>query len=296
MDRILAVLKEELGKRPSAQPLAELDIKEDNIMLTDCHMHTLCSPDGCAPLADMAAAALAAGMDAICVTDHCDLLDLRGEFDDSFRWAPIEEQLALARPQFEGRLPIRKGIELGEAWEDPQLAGRIVGQPGVDFVIGSVHNLSREDGGQDFFYVNYDCEETCHKVLGSYFNCMESLSQLSCFDVVGHVIYPLRYMNGRDGNHVTLEAYLPQLERIFRNLISRDRGIEVNTCRGQTVEDWRQTLALYRDCGGRIVTLGSDAHEPRDVGKGIAQAAALLKEYSFDLAVFAGRQPQFFKL
>lgn len=265
-------------------------------MLTDCHMHTLCSPDGCAPLADMAAAALKAGMSAICVTDHCDLLDVHGQPDSSFRWKPIEEQLSLARPQFAGALPIRMGVELGEAWEDPALSQRITSHPELDFVIGSVHNLSREDGGLDFYYVNYDCEEICHKVLRSYFGCMEALSQLDCFDVVGHVIYPLRYMNIRDGNHVTLDAYLPQLERIFHNLIAHDKGIEVNTCRGQTVEDWRQTLALYRDCGGRIITLGSDAHEPRDVGKGIAQAAALLKEYGFDLAVFAGRQPQFFKL
>lgn len=265
-------------------------------MLTDCHMHTLCSPDGCAPLADMAAAALKAGMSAICVTDHCDLLDVHGQPDSSFRWAPIEEQLSLARPQFAGALPIRMGVELGEAWEDPALSQRITSHPELDFVIGSVHNLSREDGGLDFYYVNYDCEEICHKVLRSYFGCMEALSQLDCFDVVGHVIYPLRYMNIRDGNHVTLDAYLPQLERIFHNLIAHDKGIEVNTCRGQTVEDWRQTLALYRDCGGRIVTLGSDAHEPRDVGKGIAQAAALLKEYDFDLAVFEKRQPHFIKL
>ena len=265
-------------------------------MLTDCHMHTLCSPDGCAPLTDMAAAALVAGMDAICVTDHCDLLDVHGKPDASFRWEPVEEQLALARPLFEGRLPIRKGVELGEAWTDPDLATRIALRDGIDFVIGSVHNLSRADGGLDFYYVNYSCEEACHKVLRSYFGCMEVLSTLPCFDVVGHVIYPLRYMNERDGNHVTLDTYLPQLERIFHNLIAHDKGIEVNTCRGRTVEDWRQTLSVYKDCGGRIVTLGSDAHEPQDVGKGIAQAAALLKEFGFDLAVYEKRRPTFYKL
>ncbi len=260
--------------------------------LTDFHMHTLCSPDGSAPLAAMAQAALDAGMDEICVTDHCDLLDVQGRLDFSFRWEPVEEQLALARPQFEGRLPIRKGVELGEAWEDPELAARIVSRPDLDFVIGSVHNLSRAQGGQDFYFVRYDGEESCHRVLRPYFDCMEALAALDCFDALGHVIYPLRYMNGRDGNHVTLEPYFPQLERIFRALAAREKAIEVNTCRGKTVEDWRETLALYKDCGGRLVTLGSDAHEPADVGKGIAAALDLVRSFGLTPAVFRRRQPQ----
>lgn len=45
--------------------------------------------------------------------------------------------------------------------------------------------------------------------------------------------------------------------------------MEVNTCRGRTLEEWRPILALYRDCGGELVTVGSDAHTPADVGKGV---------------------------
>ena len=119
---------------------------------------------------------------------------------------------------------------------------------------------------------------------------------MDCYDVLGHIIYPLRYMNRRDGNHVALERYLPQLRRIFTTVAARGRGIEVNTCRGETVEDWREVLTLYRDCGGKIVTLGSDAHAPADVGRGIPQAAALLKELGFDLAVYEKRQAKLIPL
>jgi len=262
--------------------------------LIDYHTHSLCSFDGSAPLAELAACAAAAGMDEMCLTDHCDFLHRDGRFNDSFRWAPIEEQLALNRTA--APLPIKMGLELGEAWEDPELAAQIVSHPGLDFVIGSVHNLSTADGGTDLFYLHYDSEETCHKVLRSYFNSMEALAALDCFDVLGHVIYPLRYMNLRDGNHVTLDPYLPQLERIFRAVIARDKGIEVNTCRGRTVDDWREVLALYRDCGGRILTLGSDAHRTPDVAKGIPQAAALLKEFGFGLAVYEKHTPTLVRL
>lgn len=47
--------------------------------LTDYHTHTKLSPDGSVPLADMADAAVAAGLNELCVTDHCDLLELYGE-------------------------------------------------------------------------------------------------------------------------------------------------------------------------------------------------------------------------
>ena len=133
-------------------------------------------------------------------------------------------------------------------------------------------------------------------MLSAYFDCMETLCAMDCYDVLGHIIYPLRYMNRRDGNHVALERYLPQLRRIFTTVAARGRGIEVNTCRGETVEDWREVLTLYRDCGGKIVTLGSDAHAPADVGRGIPQAAALLKELGFDLAVYEKRQAKLIPL
>jgi len=259
--------------------------------LTDYHLHTLCSPDGHAPLADMAAAALAAGLSEICVTDHCDLLDMEGRPDRSFRWGPIQEQLALARPQFAGKLPIKMGLELGEAWEDPAWARELVALPELDFVIGSVHNLDAGHGGIDFFFVSYDGPARCYEVLDVYFDCMERLTELPCFDILGHVIYPLRYMVQRDGCRVELERYLPQLERIFRALLAQDKAIEVNTCRGAQVEQWREILALYRDCGGRFVTFGSDAHRPGDVAKGIRDAAALVKGFGLRQAVYHRHQP-----
>lgn len=255
--------------------------------LADCHTHTCLSFDSEAPAADMARAAQAAGLSQLCFTDHVDFLDADGRRQGFAGWEGYLEQFRSL--SFPG-LTLRLGVELGEAWEDPALAREIVSHPAVDFVIGSVHNLPFADGGTDFYYLHYENEDDCHRVLSAYFDCMETTVELDCFDVLGHVIYPLRYMNRRDGNHVTLERYLPQLRRIFTTVAARGRGIEVNTCRGETVEDWREILALYRDCGGKIVTLGSDAHTPADVGKGIPQAAALLKELGFDLAVYEKRK------
>jgi len=267
------------------------------LFLADYHTHSLCSFDGSAPLADLAQAALDMGLSELCVTDHCDLLSFGGEPDRSFRWPPVEEQLSLARPLFEGRLPIRMGLELGAPWEDRAWTADLLSHPDLDFVLGSVHNLSSADNGIDFYCLHYTCDADCYYILDRYFDCMEVLADMDCCDVLAHIIYPLRYMNTRDGQHATLDRYEPQLRRIFKTVIANGKGIELNTCRGETVEDWRWTLSLYKDCGGTLVTLGSDAHRPQDVGKGLREGAALLKELGFThLARYVRRQPELVEL
>lgn len=263
------------------------------MFLADYHTHSLCSFDGSAPLADLAQAAVEAGLAELCLTDHCDLVNTQGKPDLSFHWAPVEEQLAAARPLYADRLPIRMGLELGAPWEFPDFVRDLVSHPSLDFVLGSVHNLSLADGGLDFYYVNYKSDEDCYYVLDRYFDCMERLAEMDCWDVLAHIIYPLRYMNHRDGQKASLDRYEPQLRRIFRMVVDTGRGIEVNTCRGKTIEDWRWTLSLYKDCGGTLVTLGSDAHRPQDVGKGLPQAAQLLKELGFPaVARYVRHQPE----
>lgn len=264
--------------------------------LVDYHTHTHFSPDSEASPREMVRAARAAGLRELCFTDHLDFLDFDGKFvglgENKLPFYSPGELQDLAG---EGMV-LRSGVELGEAWEDPALAAEAAATDGLDFIIGSVHNLSSRDGGVDFYFVRYETEDDCHRVLSAYFDCMEALAELDCYDVLGHIIYPLRYMNGRDGNHVTLERYLPQLRRILTAVAGKGKGIEVNTCRGETVEDWREVLSLYRACGGRIVTLGSDAHAPEDVGRGLAQAAALLKESGFGLSVYEKRRARIIDL
>jgi histidinol-phosphatase (PHP family) len=261
--------------------------------LTDLHMHTLCSPDGGYALADMGAAAAAAGLSEICMTDHCDLMDLEGNFTSSFAWSSLEAEFDKTE-QVAG-LTIRFGIELGEGQEDFAVAERILKNPKLDFVIGSLHNLSRGSGGTDFYFKKYTSKEQCYQDLDDYFSQMYLLAQRGCFDVLGHVSYPLRYMRGRDGQNVTLERYRDQIAEIFRLVIQNGKGIELNTNRGRSLKEWIPLLHLYKDLGGEIITVGSDAHRPDHVGLGIFDAYALLEATKFRyVASYQEREPHFF--
>ena len=51
-----------------------------------------------------------------------------------------------------------------------------------------------------------------------------------------------------------------------------------------------ELLALYKDCGGRYVAVGSDAHEVQDVGADGDSTRELLCKYGLSEAVYERRK------
>lgn len=266
--------------------------------LLDYHTHSRCSPDSEAPLWDMVQAARQAGLRELCTTDHCDLLREDGSLLESWDWTPILEQFEEVSAQLKANhFRLCLGLELGEAQEQPELARQIVEGAPLDLVIGSIHNMSLDAGGRDLFYVDLTREETCREVLEDYMSSLLRLAPLPHYDVLGHIIYPLRYINGRGGHHMTLEPWQDQLDEVLRIVIESGRSIEVNTHGGREIEQWRPVLERYRELGGELVTLASDAHRPGNVARGLPQAAQLLLETGFQYVTrYRRRRPEPIKL
>lgn len=255
--------------------------------LTDYHTHSILSPDGFVPLAEMAKAALNAGLSELCITDHCDLLDSYANRVHDYDWDSALEQYCTTVPQFEGRLKLRLGLEFGMGHISPAESEAILSQPALDFVIGSVHNLCEEKGGTDFYYVEYNSRADCDRALEDYFDSLDKLVKTDYYDVLGHIIYPLRYMHGLG----SMDPFYERIAALVRSAAERGKGIEVNTYRGNTVAEWRPVLERYRDAGGEIVTVGSDAHRPEHVGLGVREACELLRDMGFRyVAVYERRK------
>ena len=264
------------------------------MFLSDYHSHSLVSFDGKFPMIDMAQAAVAGGLNELCITDHCDFLDENGVPVRTYDWDKALAEYDAA-DGFHSRtgFSLRLGLELGMPYLDPAVAERICAQPRLDFVLGSVHNQSPERGGVDFYYADYSTAAACREALDDYFASLALLAETDFYDVLAHIIYPLRYMKPADGP-VTLEGYEDRLDALLRTAIGRGRGMEVNTWCGRTLEDWMPLLKRYRALRGEIVTVGSDAHAPDNVGKGVPQAFELLREAGFRyVTVFRRRKPEF---
>lgn len=270
------------------------------MVLTDLHTHTNLSPDGHATLFEMASAAVDAGVSALAVTDHYDLLNSSGQRVLTYDWTRGLAQFSETKSRFEGKLKLLLGIELGSAHVSPDHARAVLAGAGegLDQIIGSIHNFREEHGGGEYFFADFHELSACHAALDDYFTSMEALVAMpDCYDILGHIIYPTRYMH-RDGYDIALPGqYKDRLAEILRKVIQTGHSIEVNTCRGNTVADWRDILLLYRDLGGTLVTIGSDAHRPHDVGKGLRESCTLLQECGFEhLAVYNRRQAELVKI
>lgn len=265
-------------------------------MFADCHTHSRVSPDSNAPMVEMAKQALEYGLDVMCLTDHCDLLSLEGERTLNYDWQVVLRERKQMLDAFGTKLDLPLGIEFGMAHLYPEAAEKILSQPGLDFVIGSCHNMDEKDGGRDFFMLSYDTLDECYQALDNYFASMEKMAAAPYYDVVGHVIYPLRYMNG-PYDTPSLDRYRDQIRQILRLAIDSGRGIEINTWKGQTLEAWIPLLKDYKQLGGEIITVGSDAHAPAPLARGVREAYQIMQDCGFRyVAVYHQRKPEMFRL
>lgn len=251
--------------------------------LIDYHSHSELSPDSSAPLLENAHAAVAAGLSELCVTDHFDLLGEYGarQTPTHLNWAARVEQYHRVQAALAGKLTLKLGMEFGSGQVDAQDAAEVLQHPELDFVLGSIHNQTVAAGGVDFYCVDFTAPEQCHEMLDDYFTSLLRLVEADCYDVLGHVIYLPRYMCSRDGQKVDIYTHMEQLRSVLKGAAAHGKGIELNTWCGRTLEEWRPTLEAWRELGGEFITVGSDAHDPSDIGKGVNEAYTMLQGLGF---------------
>lgn len=278
--------------------------------MLDCHTHTEVSPDSEAALSAMVQSAGAQGLQVLAVTDHIELCRYypqgyykarpRNEedfFDYAARWERSMEQNALAKETAGDALTFVSGIEMGEPDADFALAERLYRDKRLDFTIASLHELQ---GKLDFYFLDYE-KDAPDELLERYFSTLLKIAERSCYDVLGHITYPLRYIEGRAGIPVDMTKYRDCIAEIFRAVIRNGKGIELNTSGfrqsyGRPFPD-EGLLRLYRGMGGELLTLGSDAHTPEDVGGGIPEGMALAKACGFErVCYFLRHEPHFISI
>ena len=72
---------------------------------------------------------------------------------------------------------------------------------------------------------------------------------------------------------------------------------EIYTWKGRTLREWIPMLKDYKELGGEIITVGSDAHAPEPLGLGVKEAYGLMQDCGFRyVAVYHERKPEMFRL
>jgi len=260
--------------------------------LFDSHTHSDNSMDGEHSVSFLCERALEKGLMGFAVTDHCECDEYQKEnyelrmihsaFEVKKAWITFGSQLALAL-----------GIELGQPLSDPASARRALGLDQYDVVLLSVHAIR---GEKDSYFWDFKkmSQEECDRYLERYFDELLETARWDDYDVLTHLTYPVRYIEGRDGKKCDLSLYKARIDEILSTVARRDKALELNTSglygpSGQTCPD-AGIIARFKELGGRFVTIGSDAHSAYHIGGGIEEGMEILHECGFDRFTFYRRR------
>ena len=261
--------------------------------LFDCHVHSDNSHDGHCTVQQLSQKALDLGFAGLAITDHA---ECHGYPDMACQPRLLKSQAdcAAAAQLFEGKLKVIFGFELAQPLQDTAYAQELLDLCGYDFIIGSVHGVGGLTRKEDFEYWAFmeDPNRNAHENLLDYFNQLIGLAKWGNFDVMGHITYPVRHLK------IDFNRYMEQIDQLLRILIADGRGIEINTSGlrqgvGMTMPHL-ELVKHYRQLGGEIITLGSDAHYLDHVGHSIDIGMDMLKEAGFKyVTYYQNRKPHF---
>ena len=260
-------------------------------MLADFHIHTCFSGDSEANVDSIIQRAISKGLKHIAITDHNDF-----EFEDGKFELDIEkyyEYMTNKKIEYKDKINLSVGIECGL---EPRFADRInklMSSYEFDFVIGSSHVIN----GRDPYYKEYFENRPVHDAMVEYLeSIIENIHIFNDFDVYGHLDYMMRYAPvSPEEKRYNYNEYGELFDKILTTLISKGKGIEINTSplrSGLTdTNPNMQVIKRYKELGGKIITIGSDAHKPEDVGANFNDAKKLLTDAGFShFNVFSGRK------
>ena len=259
----------------------------------DFHMHSTVSFDGQAEARDMVRAALDRGLKEICFTDHIDHeVNVEKEimvFDFDTYSAAYDGLEA------EG-LKIRRGVEYGIKPYNMEEMKQELRKRHFDFVIGSVHFLDEMDVYLAPFWEGRTVESAYLQFMEETLRCVQAHGD---FDVLGHLTFISKARANPAQRLIRLEDYRELADEILKTLAGKGKGLEMNTSGVDRCGDFLPDAAFFRrfkELGGEIVTVGSDAHNTDRVGQYTHRACEILGEIFGYVCTFQDRKPIFHKV
>jgi histidinol-phosphatase (PHP family) len=273
------------------------------MIIADYHVHSEFSSDSKAPMELMIEKGIKEGLKKLCFTDHMDY-DYPPVSDYTFVFDPEAyiKKINDLKSRYGKQIEILTGIELGL---QPHLSDRMTalleGYP-FDFVIGSSHVVDNMDPYFNEYWVGRTIKEGIYRY---YESIIENCKAFQGFNVYGHIDYIIRYIPGQLKAQVKMDYsytdYADILDEVLKTIIAYGKGIEVNTSGlkyGHLYPHPKpEVLQRYKELGGELITIGSDAHKPEHLCYAFSLVPDLLKSLGFKYyATFLQGKPVYEKL
>ena len=282
-------------------------------MLADYHVHTEFSDDSRETMEEQIKRAITLGLDELCFTDHVDY-GIKKDWDEGeieYRGGdgigtPADALEPLAnvdypeyfakfskmRELFGEKITLRCGLEFGVQTHTVAKYETLLERYGekLDFVLLSIHQV--ED--KEFWTQDFQRGRTQKEYNERYYQEMyDVVKSFKHYSVLAHLNLISRY--DKEGNYPFAEVR-DMVAEILKLAIADGKGIELNTSSwhyglSDTMPS-KDILRLYKDLGGKIITIGSDAHSTKYLADHMDEARAVLRDEIGFEEVYTFRQMQ----
>jgi len=255
-------------------------------------MHTSYSDDSVFEMEDVVNTAISKGFDEICFTDHIDLLS--GEIPH-FPYKSYEKDFLRCKEKYAHKINLKLGMEFGMQHTTIPVFEKIFEQGKFDFILMSTHIVDDKWLWSQEFQTGKTRDEYN---IQYYEEILRLVNNYDNYSVLGHLDVIRRY--DRNGKY-PFDKIKPVVEEILKRVIACGKGIELNTsCYRYQLGDLtpsREILKLYKELGGRIITIGTDSHRPEHVDCDLIRGRNELMELGFsEFCTFDSMKPKFHKL
>lgn len=259
-------------------------------MLVDYHVHTARCCHASGTMAEYLAEAEEKGLAEVGFADHFPLGLLGVSEEEPLTMQPAElvdyiRDVELLRKQ--ATMPVRLGVEVEYLPGHERETAKLLETYGFDYTIGSVHFLDGWDFTHPSQVQRYN-EKDIDALYERYFAMVQQMAGSGLFQIVGHldVVKKYAFFPRRNWEHLLEETCLA--------IKRADMCVEFNTAgwRAPIGEAYPGEVFLAKCCELNVpVTMGSDAHRPRDVGSGLHRATLLLSKLGYsEIATFNAGQ------
>lgn len=269
-------------------------------MKADYHVHCEFSDDSRELMENQIERAISLGMDEICFTDHVDY-GVKRDWDDprgieyrtgdqfsaadglmdpiaNVNYPEYFEKLHQMQARYAGRIRIKAGLEFGiqtiTIADFEKLYAKY--RKDLDFVLLSMHQVDN----LEFWTGDFTSGRSQKEYNDAYYEEIYQVQQLfSHYSVLAHLDLLARY---DPAGAYPFEKEKDRIAAILELAIANGKGIELNTSSWHyglsDTQPSRKILKLYKDLGGTILTIGSDAHKTEFLGDHFADARRILRE------------------
>ncbi len=260
--------------------------------IIDTHIHTDNSPDGKHSPMFICEQAVEKGLRAICFTDHCEIDKFFEEKYNKMVFNSFFES-SKARLAFEGQLLVLLGVEMAQPLSNLTLSEAVIDKYNFDYILTSIHTPCNFDC--DIKEIEYDKIDV-YRFMSDYFEELAELAKWDKSNALAHITCPMRRIQGIYKIDFDYSRIKSATDYLLKTMIKNEKALEVNTSglrqmMKRTMPDIN-IIKRYKELGGQLITIGSDAHSAQECGNGISEAIKILKDCGFDkFNFFINREP-----